>query len=235
MIYHPIVKNDTLGTYTYRVVPGSLNESVLWNRLTVDIDGQSGVMPIVIDTLSDWLTMKDDYMENIRTWILNGAPDMFGNSSNIPNQKPYCIGALGFFSNQTTFPFETTAKGSIEIPQGTGGNIDLWFSIHDDSTNAGALGVKEIKYCLSRDNFNIALLTDNLTYQANGITYEDFFGNLVTYNYKVSVDIDNLGGGFDGRLFFRVYVKDPQHDATEIPTYGSADHIKLYFSLVKPQ
>ena len=144
-----------------------------------------------------------------------------------------CCGSLMY--NQTAIPFETTAKGSIQLPLGTGGNIDLWFSVHDDSTGSGALGVKEIKYSLSRDNFNIALLTDNIVYQANGIIFEDFFGNMVTYNYKVNVDIDNLGGGFDGRLFFRLYIKDPQHEVTEVPTYGGASHIKLYFSLVKPE
>ncbi|MEO1451605.1 MAG: hypothetical protein AAFV07_18895, partial [Bacteroidota bacterium] len=54
LVYHPIIKNDPQGQYTYRVKPGSAEQSVLWNRLTTDIDGQSGIMPLVVDADNPW-------------------------------------------------------------------------------------------------------------------------------------------------------------------------------------
>ena len=46
LVYHPIIKNDPMGTYEYRVVPGDPDASQFMARLTYDIDGNSGVMPL---------------------------------------------------------------------------------------------------------------------------------------------------------------------------------------------
>ncbi len=79
LVNHPIIKNNPQGNYELRVVPGNPDASVLMARLTFDIDGNSGIMPLVVDPGSDWNDMADTHIQNIRTWIQNGAKDLFGN------------------------------------------------------------------------------------------------------------------------------------------------------------
>ncbi len=73
LINQPIIKNDPQGSYTYRVIPGNSQQSQLMARLTVDIDGQSGIMPLVTEPDSDWPEKANDYIDNIKTWIDAGA------------------------------------------------------------------------------------------------------------------------------------------------------------------
>ena len=40
LVYQPVIKNDSVNTYTYRVLPGNSGLSALYARLTYDIDGQ---------------------------------------------------------------------------------------------------------------------------------------------------------------------------------------------------
>jgi len=79
LVYQPIIKNNPAGQYEYRVVPGDPAASVLINRLTVDIDGLSGIMPLVTDPGSDWGVNKQAYIDRIRGWIAAGAKDAYGN------------------------------------------------------------------------------------------------------------------------------------------------------------
>lgn len=79
LVNHPIIKNDPQGSFSMRVVPGDVAASVLIARLEYDIDGNSGVMPLVIDPGSDWLEKKEEYIQNIKDWIAAGAKDALGN------------------------------------------------------------------------------------------------------------------------------------------------------------
>ena len=73
LVNHPIIKNDLSGTYEVRVKPGNPGQSVLVARLTFDIDGNSGIMPLIVDTGSDWVEKKEAYIQNVKDWIQNGA------------------------------------------------------------------------------------------------------------------------------------------------------------------
>jgi hypothetical protein len=77
LVNHPIIKNDPQGSFSFRVVPGNTDQSQLIARLTYDIDGNSGVMPLVIEPDSDWEERKDEYIQNIKDWIAAGAPRPF--------------------------------------------------------------------------------------------------------------------------------------------------------------
>ncbi len=79
LVYQPIIKNNPAGTFSYRVVPGNAAASVLINRLTVDIDGLSGIMPLATDPNSTWPANKQAYIDRIQGWIDQGAKDVFGN------------------------------------------------------------------------------------------------------------------------------------------------------------
>lgn len=75
LVNHPVIKNDPQGSFTYRVVPGDAGRSLLIARLTYDIDGNSGVMPLVVEPGSDWYEKKDEYIDHIKTWINEGAKE----------------------------------------------------------------------------------------------------------------------------------------------------------------
>ncbi len=73
LVDQPIIKNDPQNTYEWRVKPGDPIQSVLVARLTFDIDGNSGVMPLIVDTNSDWSEKKEEYIQNVKDWIQKGA------------------------------------------------------------------------------------------------------------------------------------------------------------------
>jgi len=79
MVYQPVIKNNPAGSFLYRVLPGNANGSVLHERVVVDIDGISGIMPLSVDPQSDWPAKKAEYIAAIVAWINGGARDMFGN------------------------------------------------------------------------------------------------------------------------------------------------------------
>lgn len=79
LVMQPVIKNDPQNSYTHRVVPGDPDASQLIARLTFDIDGNSGVMPLVIEPDSDWVEERENYIAHIRAWIAKGAPDALDN------------------------------------------------------------------------------------------------------------------------------------------------------------
>lgn len=79
LVDQPIIKNDPQGSFQYRVVPNNVEASLLIARLSYDIDGESGVMPLVVEPGSDWEANKETYIQNIKDWISAGAKDPFGN------------------------------------------------------------------------------------------------------------------------------------------------------------
>ncbi len=73
LVNHPVIKNDAANSFSFRVVPGNAAQSQLVNRLTVDIDGNSGIMPLVIEPDSDYPENKEVYLDWVRRWISEGA------------------------------------------------------------------------------------------------------------------------------------------------------------------
>ena len=53
--------------FTYRVVPGNPDASVLMARLTYDIDNNfySWLMPLVVDPGAEWATKKEEFIQAI--------------------------------------------------------------------------------------------------------------------------------------------------------------------------
>lgn len=226
LVYHPIIKNDPGGSYTYRVLPGNPNQSVLMNRLTVDIDGLSGIMPLEVNPGSDWPDKKDEYIEAVRTWIQDGAKDMFDNPAVLGNTAPQFLGVVAFPSGSST-PLER-AGNEIVVPNGVS-SIDLWFSLTDDSTPASSLTYNKIKFSTSV-YYNDTMPEFDLNV-VSPITETGFFNEPVQYTHKITYSPTGFVSGT--QVFFRIYVKDPEHDVTEIPQDGSLPHILSYFSFVR--
>ena len=230
LVSHPIVKNNPQNSYQYRVVPGNSSQSVLWERLNHDIDGQSGIMPLVVDPNSDWEANKTEYLNNIKAWIDGGAKDMMGNSPISGNLQPYMKGVLAFPVGNTTNPYSRDAgTGAILIPSGVN-TIDLWLAFGDDNTASANLQTNKIRFSTNPNGF-VAANEQNLSI-LSPLNYIGYFGAAVDFTHKITLNISSYNMG--DKVFFRAYIKDAQLSSlTEIPADASADYIKDYFSFKK--
>ena len=230
LVLRPVIKNNPQNSFVYRVKPGDASASVLWERLNIDIDGQSGIMPLAVDPNSDWETKKTQYLNDIKDWIQNGAKDMFGNSPINGNLQPSMRGVIGFPTGNTTAPLNRDAgTGAILVPSGVA-SFDLWFSFTDDNTLPQNLQNNTVKFSTNQNDFsgispqNLQILT--------AVSQTGYFGDIVGYTHKVTVNMNTFTAG--STVYARAYVKDPLLlQITEIPADGSAGYIKQYFSFKK--
>lgn len=226
LVYHPIIKNDPNNLFTYRVVPYNVSQSILIHRLTVDIDGISGIMPLGLSPGSDWNDKREQYIQNINTWIQNGAKDMFGNLPVPGNKTPQFLGVCGFADGSAN-PV-TIEDNIMRVPVGAN-LLTVWFSLSDDSTAAQNLTYNKIKISPLPFGFDTIPETD-LSVVSSPIIQPGFFGDDVQYFHKATIDLTAYPYN---QVFIRIYVKDPQHEPTEIPADGSLPHIRNYFSFIR--
>lgn len=228
LVYHPVISNDSMGTYIYRVLPGDADHSLLYARLTMDIPNTSGQMPLEYDVNGDWQPNSAFYIQKIRDWIEGGAKDMFGSSPSLGNLEPQVIGFLAFPSGNTTTAYpRATGSGvqPIEVPAGA---VDLWFSFTDDSTAVTALTYNTYK--LGTSQFDFDALPEQSLNMSSSITASDFGNSSATFTHKAALNLSGYAAGT--YLFVRVYVNDGDHTAnTEVPDDGTGEPMLSYFTL----
>lgn len=228
LLFQPVIKNDPQGTFTYRVVPGDVGKSQLYNRITVDIDGNSGIMPLSIDPDSDWPEHKNKYIENIKKWIEAGAPDMFGNPAENVDLKPQ-LGGLIAYANGSSSPLPRNSQGIIQVPAGTN-NLELWFAFIDDNTPSTQLQYNKVLMSLSRDFLDHPPEQD-LQISSNPFNGNGFGDQNVQYTHSITIQpFSNWSNG--NRIFIRALVDDGVNGITEIPAKGATNQIKNYFSFL---
>jgi hypothetical protein len=227
LVNQPIIKNNPAGTFTKRVIPGSANQSVLVERLINDIDGISGIMPLSVDSSSDWPVKKDFYINHIKNWINSGALNAYGQAPQAVNMPPVCIGAQARIAGSSVFFQREIGNAEIKIPAGTA-QFELLFALADDNSAYNQLITDSVRLSLLVNSFgapigfNLSPL--NQTIQAIGMG-----GTNVTYTHKAIITTTELSAGI---YYFRIKVKDsPTTNFAEIPNSTFADHIKNYFSL----
>lgn len=228
MVYQGIVKNDNDSTYTYRVQPGDANMSVLYQRLIIDIDGQSGLMPLEVEPGTEWNAKKAEFIQNIKTWIDDGAKDMFGNVPAVGDIQPQLQGIVAFADGSPNKVARAGGGQGILRVENTSQNVELWFSVNDVETAIQDLTYKKVKFAVEVDNFGPVQEID-LTYVPNGINQIGYFGDWVDYNFKVNFDVSSLSPG--AVVFFRIYISDATTNVTEIPNLGSPNYFKEYAAL----
>lgn len=80
LVYHPVVKNNVRNQFTYRVVPGKPEESVLLERITnCCFVNENDRMPF---TVGD--TLNAQQIALVKTWIAGGAPNVNGEKLTAP-------------------------------------------------------------------------------------------------------------------------------------------------------
>ena len=193
LVYQPPIKNDINNSFNYRVEPGNSLQSVLYHRLIVDIDGISGIMPL--ESEDDWDNNKDEYIQNIKDWIDQGAKDMFGNSPSLPNDIPLGRGMVVFNTGQTTNPFSRDASGSVLISNSLN-SVDVWFSVVDDLLQPNNLQYNKVKKSSSLFNFN-DIPEENLEVYNTPINQLGYYSssNNEEYYHKYNLDLTSYNIG----------------------------------------
>lgn len=226
LLWKAPINLDTTGAYDYRVEPGQADLSMLYRRLTVDVPNLSGMMPLQTDPDSDWPEKRLEYLQNIKTWIDNGAPDMFGNVPQIGDLQPQLSGVVAFPTGSSTALDRRPGKGSIKVPQGTP-SIDIWFALSDAETNPQDFDYNKVKFGDHLNDFDAYPEVDLTINQP--IMADDYFGDPAQYYHKVTFDPSAYPEG--KIIFIRIYVRDDGTLVTELPNNGGATYIKLYSSI----
>lgn len=226
LVLQPVIKNDPNNTYKYRVLPGNADMSVLYQRLIKDIDGMSGLMPLSVDPSSDWNTKKSQYIQNIKTWINNGAKDQTGNGPASGNTSPSFAGVMAIANGQNITRGGT--GNNLRVPFGTT-TFTVYFAFEDDVTASASLTNNKLKIGKNIDSFTDAIEKD-LTI-ITPISGPGYNGTNVDYTHSVTLNIADFP--VNEIQYLRVYVKDSNPNVTEIPTTDGAFYVKSYFSFVR--
>ncbi len=227
LVYQRVIKNNPQGSFQFRVDPYHSENSVLWERLNRDIDGQSGLMPLVVEPGSDWEQNKDSLMLAIKEWIDAGAPDMFGNTPSQETLPPSVRGALGIIPNHRDPIRREGGNGRMLIPPGTK-KLEVYLSLASDNIAANQISSVKLRLSEERNDFQ-NLSGDAVQLIPSPIVYYGFTGSLEEYYHHITIPLDSLVLG-DNR-YFRVYIQlAGQSELIEIPGDGSADYMKEMFA-----
>ena len=228
MVKHPVIQNDPQGSFSYRVEPGNVEKSLLYERLTNFMPNTSGIMPLSLEPDSDWPDKKDLYIQMIADWIAAGAPDTYGNVPGEATLNPQVVGILAFPQGTTMTPLpreDNRSDGPIIIPKAP---IDVWFAFSDDKTDPADFtytGVKSSRMLFDFDNaenFGLANTT--------AINGQDFWGQSVSYTHKATLSFpSDTSNTF---IYLRTYIQENStSDTTEVPNQGTSENIRAYFTL----
>lgn len=227
LVYHDIIKNDTTDLLDYRVQPGNSSRSMIMRRLQIDLGGNSGIMPLETEPGSDWDSLKDVYIQNIKNWIDAGAPDINGIPAMSPNRVPQMAGIQSTISGNTS-PLPRNIEGMMLVPAGTG-SIDIYFAADDDQTPSDQLSVNEIKVGPSRTEIDFAP-ANTMQIISSPLSMMGYSGVNVPYYHKHTVTgIDTFTTG--QQLFVKIRIADDDNPPVVMPGFNSLEHLKNYFTI----
>lgn len=224
LLYRKPIKNDSAGSFSARVMPGNADLSMLWYRLTVDLGGNSGIMPLVVDPGSKWLTKKAEYLNNIRTWINNGAKDPFGNPASLPDQPPQVLGMTVLVNG-----IEASRPGRyepIQVPAGS--NAELWICFADDKSTQDALNNGNINFSLDPGNY-VATNAQPLIKAAPGKVFKSVYGQNETYLYRFMLNTSNWKQG--DVIWLQLNISDGVNGNSHIPNSDALFYLKKYLAI----
>lgn len=214
-------------TIKKRVVPGDADASMVFHRLTVFIPGSQGIMPLSLEPNSDWTSKKSEYIQNIKTWINNGAKDQFGNSPSAIDFTPQILGMIAFADGSAT-PISQANFNPIDIPAGTT-NLKIMIAFSDDKTSVNALTNSSINYTLNpyqyNDSTKLSLITESTPTIAKGYNNTN-----VSYWHSITLPVSKLGT-LNDVIWLQTYTSDNVNGITMLPGLNSEFKLKKYFAI----
>jgi hypothetical protein len=223
LVFAPVLKNTDNAFFTYRVTPGDTALSWLWYRITTN-DATLGRMPLY-DTLYPAQRAK------ISEWILDGAPDLFGNSPGVPAYQPAFYGLVAYLPDQDDFRVDTLRGGIITNPfmVTQNSNVKIWIGIYDDITPPFQFTFNKVKFSTDPFNWDNAIEV-NLESQILP-HFETLFDNQLPFYLYCTINTSAFN--VNDVVYIRAYVQDEDHfTATEIPEGGSQIYIQTYCSFI---
>ena len=256
LVEHPITKNynpgvDGKNPLPYRVTPGSLDESMIWQRLTLHEPPNFERMP------SSGNPLPDNLLNLIENWIKDGAKDPFGIDPMQANEQPNCFGLLsyvpfqGFQFRTDTIRIDANPFNSFVVLANE--SADLWFGFLDytDQTNYNfGENLTNTKIQLSSNLFDFEDAVEiDLEFVANperntdmfGIPayqlpeimhqiYQPILGQNNPYHWRASFNATDLGFPINSIVYIRILVQDEDHEVTTIPEDSSIQPFAFYYS-----
>lgn len=226
LVNQPIIKNDELKPLTARVIPGNAEASMLLRRMELDLNGNSGIMPLSVDPESDWLDRKEEYIKRIRQWIDEGAKDQNGNPPEELNFPPQLQGMSAFINGNLL-----TRNGfynPINVPA-SAQSLDLWFSISDDRTTLENLRDARVNFSSLINQFD-STKEQPLTLNTNYQSAVGFYRKEVEHQFHVRINPAAMGP--EGSVFWvRVYLSDDEGNDYEIPNENALFESRKYFAI----
>lgn len=227
LVYHRLKKNSLDSSFTFRVVPYDTGMSVLYQRITkCNFASTSGCDRMPQDIIG--VPLAQNLINNISTWIRNGAKDMFGSVASYPNTAPKI---LYYYATDSAYQknygdvnnrMDSIFYNPFFVPNNK--ILNLLFLVEDDSTAVASMQVNNLKISTKADDFSSAL-----SYTATYI-----YVNPTTEFHMVTLNTSSLPNS--DTLFMRYYVNDgDQPTNSEMPTTNLIFPYKTYWSFfVKP-
>ena len=229
LVYAPITKNNTAGTFKYRVIPRDTTYSVLYERITnCCFVNNNDRMPQ--DNIG--VPLPDSSIHLIADWIMHGARDMFGNSPPYPNNEPTIQYYVAFDTISLIPPFalpsvyyssnrlDSIYYNPFIVPVGKSVFYAL-VKVADDSTAEGQMQYNKLKISTNADNFTSAQQYTGTYVSAGGQS-----------GWIITIPTASLPA--NDTLFMRYYVNDGDHSLnTEFPRTELPFAYKTYWSFIR--
>jgi len=232
LVYHPVVKNTPDSFFTYRVMPGDTNKSWLHERLTTN-DEVLGRMPLYDQPLGS----KE--LGLIVDWILEGAPDVLGNSPMYPDFGPTAFGLLAYLPDAGNMRVDSIRYNGrfynpFIVPQNA--NVKIYFGLYDTDVDGEIIFPTGFTYYKAKFSVNepgdfSGAMQYNMVKEFVPFFGPTIFGFEAPYFYHLTINTGQFSAG--DIVYVRVYVNDGSHaQPSEIPDSGSQIYIISFFSFI---
>lgn len=213
--------------YIKRVVPGDAASSMLLHRINTFIPGSQGIMPLSLEPNSDWPLKKNQYIENIKNWINDGAKDQFGNSALSYDFPPQMAGLIAFADGAST-PLPHSGFNPIEIPAGTT-SIKIMVAYSDDKTPVNQFGTTTLNYSLNPNSY--LGMESTMTVESTPFNAKGFAGTDVDFWHSITLNVSSLTVASNDVLWLRTQTTDKVNAAIFIPSVTASFNSKKYFAI----
>jgi hypothetical protein len=223
MINQTPIKPNPLQTFNYRVVPGNADASMLIHRLTVDLGGNSGIMPLVVNPGNDYQAKKTEYIQNIKDWINAGAPDLDGKTRAPVNFSPQVLGITAKVGGTTL-----NRGGKYEpIEADANANVTMYFSLTDDKVAQESLTNMQIAWSVNPLDYSTANFVGMSPVSAQ--LFDGIYGNPVEHKWSYTFNTTGLVSG--QVIWFRMTGNDGGTSSFTLPNDNSMFFLKKYFAI----
>jgi hypothetical protein len=222
LVYQEPIKND--GRFDYRVDPGSVETSVIMARLNNTL---SPPMPIQLEPDSDWFEFGDDYIEDIRTWIENGALDIMGQEPSVEGALFRLEGAFAMQNDSILRRFDT--RNPLRLFVDSVNESYLYFALsHTDLDLQTLEGSIEVGFSRDPDSFENSM-ESFVDYLPSSIMHYGYDGVSIPYHFRVEVHPEDFEAG--ETYYMRLYLRPGGQIDQEIPSESALFHLKKYYSI----